>query len=167
MMQLDKLSRCYSVRRLNEEDALKIYELYLSNPQYFEAMSDAPTLDGVKADLTALPPNKTYENKYYLGFYENENLIAVMDLILAFPNQRTAFIGLFMVHATQQGREVGSRIITDTLAYLKSLGYSACRLGYVKTNSQSKAFWQKNGFIPTGVESNQEKYTIILMEKKL
>ena len=166
-MQLEKLSRCYSVRRLDSADALEIYALYQSNPQYFEAMSDEATIEGTKADLTALPPNKTYKDKYYLGFYEKDDLIAVMDLILAFPNQETAFIGLFMVHAGQQGRGIGSSIIAGILTYLRSLGFCACRLGYVKTNVQSKVFWLKNGFVPTGVESVQEKYTIVMMEKEI
>jgi len=166
-MQFEKLSRRYSVRRLNEADALEIYALYQTNPQYFEAMSDIATLESTRADLTALPPNKTYEDKYYLGFYDSDALVAVMDLILAFPNQETAFIGLFMVQGARQGKGIGSSIVSQALYYLKETGFSACRLGYVKTNSQSKYFWEKNGFLPTGVQSKQEKYTIVLMEKKL
>ena len=164
-MKIENLSRSYCVVRFAESDAEKVFSLYQTNPQYFAAMGDIPTFDGAKADLIALPPKKSSEDQYYVGFYDGEELIALMDLILAFPNEQTAFIGLFMVHARRQGRGVGSNIIADALACLRSLGFCACRLGYVKTNEQSKSFWLKNGFLPTGVESEQEKYTIVMMEK--
>ena len=166
-MRCEALSSIYAVRRLDEEDAEAVFCLYQSNPQYFTAMDDVPTLSSAKADLIALPPKKAIEDKYYVGFYDEAHLVAIMDLIRGFPNEQTAFIGLFMVHASQQGRGIGSKIIAAVLSYLKSLGFSRCRLGYVKTNLQSKSFWFKNGFLPTGVESKQEKYTIVLMEKEI
>ena len=166
-MRCEALSSIYTVRRLDEKDAEAVFCLYQSNPQYFTAMDDVPTLSSAKADLIVLPPNKAIEDKYYVGFYDEAHLVAIMDLIRGFPNEQTAFIGLFMVHAAQQGRGIGSKIIADVLSHLKSLGFSRCRLGYVKTNLQSKSFWFKNGFLPTGVESKQEKYTIVLMEKEI
>ena len=166
-MKIESLSRSYHVVRFSEADAEKVFSLYQTNPQYFEAMGDIATLDGAKADLIALPPKKTSDDKYFCGYYDGDELVALMDLILGFPNEQTAFIGLFMVHAAQQGRGVGSNIIADALAYLRFLGFTACRLGYVKTNAQSKAFWLKNGFLPTGVECVQEKYTIVMMEKRI
>lgn len=36
-----------------------------------------------------------YADKYYIGYFEGEKLVAVMDLILNFPNKETAFIGFF------------------------------------------------------------------------
>lgn len=166
-MKIENLSHSYRVVRFDGSDAEAVFSLYQTNPQYFDAMGDIPTLESAKADLIALPPNKAIEDKYYVGFYDEAHLVAIMDLIRGFPNEQTAFIGLFMVHASQQGRGIGSKIIADVLSHLKSLGFSRCRLGYVKTNLQSKSFWFKNGFLPTGVESKQEKYTIVLMEKEI
>lgn len=167
MFAIQKLSTSFHVRRLCESDAQVVFDLYRSNPQYFDAMNDVPTLSSTKADMTALPPNKTYDDKYYLGFYEGTKLIAVKDLILGYPDEATAFIGLFMVDRARQGRGVGSLIVKQALEQLKSLGFHACRLGYVESNLQSKGFWNKMGFFPTGVQSRQESYTIILMEKSL
>ena len=46
---------------------------------------------------------------------------------------------------------------------------SACRqkVGFAKGNPQSEAFWTKNGFVRTGVEDVQERYTVVVMEKQL
>ena len=167
MRELQKLSECFHIRRLSECDAQAIFNLYRSNPQYFEAMHDTPTLSSAKADLAALPPNKTYDDKYYLGFYDHNALIAVMDLILRFPNEQTVFVGLFMVDQAHQRKGIGSLIVSQALDYLKKQSFSACRLGYVQTNPQSRSFWTKNGFQPTGVLSKHENYTVVFMEKRL
>lgn len=169
MFAICALSRRFDVRRLYdcEADTQAVFELYQSNPQYFDAMKDCPTIEGAKADLTALPPNKTNEDKYYLGFYADTALVAVMDLILGFPNDKTAFIGLFMVNAKYQNKGIGSLIITEVLEALSDSGFAYCRLGYVKNNLQSRSFWEKNGFMPTGVTSEQEHYTIVMMQKDI
>lgn len=48
-------------------------------------------------DLKALPEGKSLEDKFYIGFFENDSLIAIMDFILSFPKEDTVFIGLFMM----------------------------------------------------------------------
>jgi len=167
MFEIKRLADSFHVRRLCDADVQDIFNLYLSNPQYFDAMNDAPELSSVKSDLAALPPNKAYDDKYYIGFYDGEALVAAMDLILAFPDEKTAFIGLFMVDGERQGRGIGSSIIRQALEYLKSFGFSACRLGYIKGNQQGREFWTSLGFMPTGEQSKQNEYTVVLMEKRL
>lgn len=44
-------------------------------------------------------------------------LIAVMDLILKYPNDETAFIGLFMVDSASQGKGTGTAIIEECLCF--------------------------------------------------
>ena len=33
-------------------------------------------------------------DKYYIGYYKGKELIAIMDFIMAYPDEKTAFIGL-------------------------------------------------------------------------
>ena len=40
-------------------------------------------------------------------------------------------------------------------------------LGRVKGNPESEAFWVKNQFTPTGVETDGGGYTIIIMQREL
>ena len=49
------------------------------------------------------------EQKYYIGFFENSMLVAIMDLIDGYPNSNSAFIGFFMMSRTLQGVGIGSR----------------------------------------------------------
>lgn len=164
-MNIQMLSTKYDVRKIVDKDIIDVLRLCESNPTYYKHCPPAVNVEKIKEDMAALPPNKTYDDKYYIGFFEDNELVAVMDLISKYPNKETAFIGFFMVDSKLQGVGVGSNIITECLKALKCLGYQKVRLGYVKENPQPKAFWEKNKFRPTGIEVTQELYTVVVMEK--
>ncbi len=86
-----------------------------------------------------------------------------MDLILGYPEDNTAFIGLFMTNIRLQGKGIGSEIITESITYLKECGFTKIRLGVDKGNPQSFNFWSKNQF--SIVKSEDSKY--IIMERNL
>lgn len=166
-MNIKLLSTQYEVMRILDKDIPDVLTLCEGNPIYYQYCPPAVSSKEIRSDMLALPPNKMYEDKYYIGFYQSKKLIAVMDLIARYPNDETAFIGFFMMCKELQGTGVGTNIISECLQYLKSIAYKKVRLGYVKDNLQSKSFWIKNAFKPTGVEDIQEHYTVIIMEKIL
>ena len=50
------------------------------------------TEESIKKDMTTPPPNTPISNMYYIGFYNEEKLIAVMDLIDGYPEQKNMII---------------------------------------------------------------------------
>lgn len=112
-MQLQSLSRRYTVRRLMETDVDAMLALCSGNPQFYRYHPPMATKASILDDLQAVPPGKTLSDKYFIGFYDGETLAAMMDLITDYPNPATAYIGLFMVDAAQQGRGTGSALIAD------------------------------------------------------
>ena len=82
-MQIEHLSSDYRVSLLSKKDVPKIYQLYQGNPLYFEHMKTQPTLENTEEDLIILPPGKQKQDKFFVGFWEKEELIAVLDLIAA------------------------------------------------------------------------------------
>ena len=74
------------------------------------------TKEGVREDMEALPPGKTYEDKYFLGYYDGKRLIAIMDLIDGYPDDSTLYIGLSMTNMTIQGKGIGTSIILPSYA---------------------------------------------------
>ncbi len=166
-MNIETLSTKYKLIRLDESHLDEIFDCCIGNPLYYHYCPPVVTHDSIKQDLVALPPGKTKEDKYFLGFYDQKQLIAVLDLILAYPNPKTAFIGFFMVHATRQKHHVGSFIIEELSQAIEKLGFHAIRLGFVEENPQSEHFWKKNGFLETGIVKEQERYRVIVLEKKL
>lgn len=147
-MDISKLSARYAVRRLTEDDVDMIYDLSSVNSIYYRYHPPFVTRESILEDMAALPTGKGYDDKYYIGFFDGAVLVAVMDLILDYHEAGVAFIGFFMTDVKYQGNGIGSGIISDTAAYLKSLGYVEIRLGVDKGNSQSFAFWTKNKFSP-------------------
>ena len=165
-IEVERLSKQFKIRNLEESDIPQILELCKKNPKYYRHCPPEVSSETIKKDMTILPPNKTLEEKYYIGFFESRDLVAVMELIDGYPNEETAFIGFFMMNMHFQGQGIGSKIVTEVCEYL-SEQFSKVRLGYVKGNEQSEHFWLKNSFKKTGVESKQENYTVVVLERDL
>lgn len=166
-MDIQKLTTKYDIRKLNEADIEDVLKVMQKNPLFFQYCPPMATRRSISEDMKALPPGTTDEDKYYIGYYKDGSLIAIMDLILNFPNQETAFIGFFMMNKDFQGKGNGTEIIRECCAGLREEGYRYIRLGFTKGNPQSEAFWLKNGFVRTGVEDVQERYTVVVLQKEI
>lgn len=160
-MEINFFSNSFIVRKLNKDDVDIIYDMSCKNDIFYQYHPPFVTKESILKDMQALPPGKSYEDKFYVGFFERESFVAIMDLILDYPVKETAFIGLFMTNTQYQKKGVGSNIISEIAACLKSSGFRKIRLGVDKGNPQSYAFWSKNNF-----KVIQED-TCILMELEL
>ena len=165
-MDLSALSKRYSIRRMDDSDADSILELCKGNTQYYLYCQARPSREQILNDLHITPPGIDPSAKYYIGFYQGNTLVAVMDLIDGYPAPGIAFIGFFMMRKEFQGNQVGSAIIQETAAYLKTLGMTAIQLGIDKGNPQSTHFWKKNGFV-VKKEIDRGDWTVLLAEKTL
>lgn len=166
-MKVELFSDRYAVRTLINEDIEEIYELLSKNVLYYEYCPPFVTRQGILDDMRALPPDKTIEDKYYVGFYKNEKLIAVMDLIDNYPDKDIAYIGFFMTDVSMQNKGLGTEIIRDLCKYLASEEYQSVRLAWVKGNPQAKHFWLKNNFTPIMETKSNVADKVILAEKLL
>lgn len=166
-MEIEKLSAKYAVRNLAEADVDVIFDLCRRNELFYRFHPPFVTKESFFEDMKALPPRKEYKDKFYIGFFEDETLVAVMDLILDYPQEKTAYIGFFMMNLDFQGRGVGSEIIGTCAAYLAEQEYQKLGLAIDKGNPQSDAFWTKNGFTKTGAEIPNDFSAYLPMERIL
>ncbi|MCM1058237.1 MAG: GNAT family N-acetyltransferase [Firmicutes bacterium] len=166
-LDIKSLSRQYKIRLIQDTDVPLVYELCRRNLLYYQHCPPFVTEESIRRDMTALPPKKTAEDKYYVGFFDRQRLICVMDLIMDFPDNSTAFIGFFMTDASIQGKGVGSAIITDLCACLSEIGILSIRLGWVKGNLQAEHFWHKNGFTETGNTYGTDGYTVVVAQRAI
>jgi acetyltransferase, GNAT family len=162
----EKFSCSFTVRRLNETDVADIYSLCLSNPEYYKHINDVVSSEKILRDLKRLPPGKTLSDKYFVGYFRNGTLVAILDLITDWPDESVAHIGLFMVRRNFQNCGAGRTITTELCNYLKDK-YSVLRLGYAKSNEESKKFWLNNGFAHTGEEKTAGSFIAVIMKKQL
>ena len=162
-----RLSARYAVRRLGEGDIPALLALCEANPLYYSHCPPAPSAASLLADLAALPPRRTLNDKYYLGFFEGGRLAAVLDMIPGYPRPEIVFWGFFMLRAGLQGQGRGSALVSELCAALAELGFRAVRLGWVKTNPQAEHFWRKNGFREIGVSYDAGEYTVVVAQREL
>ena len=121
MIDISKLSRCYSVRILEESDVDMILEICKQNATFYKYTEARPTKGNILDDMKATPPGIGLSNKYYVGFFNNQKLIAIMDLIDGYPKPEMAYIGFFMMNPPYQGKQKGTGIISDVVTYLQSM----------------------------------------------
>ena len=166
-MDVTTLSSRYQVRRMSPADISQMYALCAGNPRYYQYCPPLVTEDSLRHDLKALPPGKTGADKYYVGYFDGPRLVALLDLILGFPDERTAFIGFFMMEKSLQGRGIGTAIIRELCGALAALGFSRVKLYWAEGNAPAARFWHKNGFTDTGVTWNAGLYSVNVSQRSL
>ena len=166
-LDIERASAHYTMCLLTEKVLPDLYLLCVSNPRYYSYMKCEPDQEVLKGELTALPPGKSLEDKYFAGIYEGDRMVAILDLITGYPNPKTAFIGWFMVDGALQGNGIGRGFIAELCAYLKNSGFDQIRLGCIEDNAEGRRFWERNGFCYTGNQYSTEHYTVLVLQKSL
>lgn len=143
---MEILSNQYFVRFLTENDIDLVIDLCKGNPLFYEHTIARPTKENILEDMRLTPPGIDLKDKYYVGYFDNETLVAVLDLIDGWPSKEIAYIGFFMMNHSYQGKNIGSSIIKELSIFLKSINVKYLRLAVDDGNPQSWHFWYKNGF---------------------
>lgn len=80
-MDIQNFSTQFIVRTLTALDVPQIYELCKSNPLYYEHCPPFVSEERIRKDIAALPPHKTIEDKFYVGYFDGNKLIAATRLL--------------------------------------------------------------------------------------
>ena len=153
------------IRKLREEDIDLILGLTAGNTLFYKYHPPVADYMSIQNDMHAVPPGVEKKDKYYMGLFDRDDLIAVMDLIVHYPQKKTAFIGFLMIKAEEQHHGLGSEIVADLCASLKAHGFEKVRLAVDHGNPQSLAFWQKNGFSLTNEDGRYRPMERMLSDR--
>ena len=145
-LDINSLSTSHQVRRITEADISDVYALCKSNQKYYEHRNPAPTVESLTEIISTIPAGAGTEDKHFVGFYDNDRLVSVLDLITGYPEKDDAFIGWFMVDGHLQRQGIGSQIFADIRAAMAGQGYDYLSLSCEKENTEAIAFWQAQGF---------------------
>ena len=166
-LNISMLSSEYTVRKITEADISDVYHLCRNNRRYYRYAGLKPTMRNLTDVISEIPEGSAPEDKHFVGFYEGEDLIAILDLITGYPEKNDAFIGWFMVEADRQNQGIGSSIFADIRAAMKGQGYDYLSLGCLEKNKEACAFWEKQGFKYNGRKSETEGRTVLIMERDI
>lgn len=157
----------YKVRRLTIDGLQELYDFCKANKTYYRYMRMEPTMENLSEVFSTLPPNKDIEDKFFMGIYDDERLVEILDIVRGWPKEDIAYIGWFMVNKDIQGKGIGREIIDKVIEVLRNVGFCAVMLGCIKDNVEAYRFWTKNGFEKTGKETDTGDYIILEMKKEL
>ena len=166
MININELSKSYFVRKLKEDDIDLLLELCNGNTLFYKYTNAKPEIDVLIQDMKRTPNGVSIDDKYFIGFFNEDELVCVMDLIDGYPNDDIVYIGFFMMNIKYQGKGIGSKIISDVIDYFKKTKKEAIRLAIDDGNPQSNHFWKKNGFIVI-YEVNLDGWIKRVAERKL
>ena len=154
-LDIESLSTAHQVRRITQADISDVYALCKSNQKYYQYTNAAPTVESLTEIITRVPEGAGANDKHFVGFYDGDHLVSVLELITGYPEKNDAFIGWFMVAGQLQRRGIGSQIFADVRAAMAGQGYDFLSLFCEKENKEAVAFWQSQGF--QGVEKEDAR----------
>ncbi len=157
----------YAVRPLTSGDISALHALCLGNTGYYAHTSLRPTVEGLTADLTALPPGMTMRDKHFLGLFDEGGLLAALDVITGYPDRDAAWVGWLILRADSQGRGIGSAIAAALWRCLADHGYARVGLAVLEGNAGAWRFWQRQGFRPNGKSQTTDMGVVRPMTKRL
>jgi len=141
-------------------------------PSYFHLTTGLPPGKAeAQSTFAALPPGKSYDDKFVYGFYADEAMIGCADVIRGYPTPNKAVIGLFLLSERWQRRGFGRAFAAlleqaiDAWPEIKVL-----RVGVVEANIGAHAFWRKLGYVESGeVKRGAPEFVsdVIVLEKPL
>ncbi len=166
MLYISDLTQRYQVDSMTNH-LEELAALYQENPQYFSSIGQEVPTENLWEDLVAVPAGKSSEDKCFLGFWDGDKLVAVLELVIDYPDENIAYVGLFMMSASRQRTGEGSRIMEEVFAWLRNDGYTWVELAYAYGNEQSENFWRKNGFVGNGEIRQQGDYYVVGMHRQL
>ncbi|HVP86589.1 MAG TPA: GNAT family N-acetyltransferase [Casimicrobiaceae bacterium] len=140
-------------------------------PDYFALVNGAPPGRAeAQSTFTALPPNKTYEDKFVWGLYAGEAMIGCADVIRGYPVREKAVIGLLLLAQPWQRRGLGrafAQLVEQAIGVWPEI--ERLRIGVVAVNEGALAFWRKLGYRETGeIKANPEFVReVVVLEKPL
>jgi GNAT superfamily N-acetyltransferase len=144
----------FALRRLAGEPAemAALQRVLEAAPRYFERVTGAPPGPAeAQSMFSALPPDKTYEDKRVWGLYAGDEMIGCADVIRGYPARDKAVIGLLLVAEPWQRRGIGTafeRLVTGALAEWPEIATS--RIAVIASNRGALAFWRAIGYRETG-----------------
>ncbi|KRN89810.1 GNAT family N-acetyltransferase [Ligilactobacillus ceti] len=162
----------YQVRVLTDADQEQIFNLQKQHPNYHATFQKATlTAEMVLADLTTLPPGCQMQQKFYLGIFKEEKLVAILDLVLGYPENQAVWLGLLMLDESELNHGLGTKIIQKVCQTLKREGYQSLGTAVAVDQVAALNFFMQQEFVLVAEQTienhDQKPVSIVILVKEL
>lgn len=134
-----------TVRPLTHDDDDLIYRFQSAHPDYYEHFQDHPvTRREAIQDLDDVPVNATADQKAYLGVFEDEQLVLIVDLIIDYPLPSLVWLGLWMPEKTLSAARC-AELYQSLVTTLRAADAVQLQLSVFMGDRNAPAFWADQG----------------------
>lgn len=141
------------IRKLDPKaDLQAVHDLYQRAADFW-VMSDRkpPDLQKAAEFFTDGPPGCDPAQSHRLGLFQDDRLMGVAELSFGWPGPGDPFLGLQLLAPEARGQGLGPAFLAEIEARARATGARSLYLGVLQENARGMAFWQAQGFRPTGV----------------
>ena len=155
----------FAIRPLEREDWPAVQRVFDGDPAFFvEINGRAFTVEEIG---TALPPERTYDDKFVFAVERDGCIEGVFDLIRGYPEPHVMYLGLIFLSKSVRGGGAGRRCLHGLYNWARSMGATAMRLGVVEPNMKARYLYATEGFTYEGTrevdpEARRMRRTLVL-----
>ena len=147
------------IRELFPSETALVAQFYREAPEYWLlAEGRVDPAHQASEFFTDAPPNCNPDESDRLGLFLNHRLSGVAELSYGFPEPNDAYLGLMLLGPWAQGTGHGKTFLAHAEALARKRHAPQLYLAVLDANPRGRAFWEREGFTPTGKRS-QDKIT--------
>lgn len=139
-------------------DLDRVAALYAAAADFW-TMTDRkpPGLDKARGFFTDGPPGCDPAASHRLGLFERGRLLGVAELSFGFPKPEDAYLGLMVFAPEARGRGLAPEFLNQCEELARGRGCPRLYLAVLEENARAAAFWQRQGFRPTGLSGYDDE----------
>lgn len=140
------------IRVLHPSEAPLVADFYRAAPDYWILAEGRVEPERQATEFfTDCGPGCDPGQSHRLGMFLGDRLSGVADVCYGFPEPEDAYLGLMMLGPWAQGQGFGRTLLAHAESLARSRHAPNLYLAVLEANPRGRAFWQREGFRPTGL----------------
>lgn len=159
----------YLAKLLDEKDIPLIQEFFENNEDFFiMSTGNMPSNNTAEICFNNYLDGKTKDDKFFIGLLDNNNLIALIEIVQNYPLENEWTIYKYLLDKNYRGKGIATRLFDCLQDLLLTCKVKTLRVIVQEQNICGNALWNKLNFIEIGREKQEffkDKDNIILSKK--
>ncbi len=157
------------IRTLHPDNDLAAVAAFLVEAADYWIMAEGapPGPDAARDFFTDGPPGCDPARSHRLGLFAAGRLSGLAELSFGFPEPQDAYLGLMILAPRLRGQGHGPGLLAHLETLARAANAPRLYLGVLQANTRGRAFWDRHGFVPTGISREDGQHIIHRLVKPL